>query len=141
MSTIFSLIIKNHKNLLTFFLIPFMTVAAGTSMLAPYLISNNNNDDNDNLFNNFNNRNNNRAFAQQSTNAPSTNTLPPLSPLPIPPLSIQVPTNKITITLSSAQFYPLTDPTFNQLKMIVRYKTNDLSLLNTTTNGIMQVSL
>ena len=66
MSTIFSLIIKNHKNLLTFFLIPFMTVAAGTSMLAPYLISNNNNDDNDNLFNNFNNRNNNRAFAQQT---------------------------------------------------------------------------
>jgi hypothetical protein len=111
-----------------------MTAAAATSMFGPYLISNNNNnDDNDNNFNNRNN--NNRAFAQQAT-TPST-----ISSIPTPSLPVQMPTNKIIITPTFAQFYPLTDPTFNQLKIIVQYTTHDLSLLNARINGILQVSL
>ncbi len=64
----------------------------------------------------------NRAYAQQSTAATST-------------------ANKITITSSSVQFLPLTNATYNQLKVIVHYQTNDVSLVNTKINGIMRVSL
>ena len=49
--------------------------------------------------------------------------------------------NKITITPSSAQFLPLTNATYNQLKVIVHYQTNDASLVNTKINGEMQVYL
>jgi hypothetical protein len=49
--------------------------------------------------------------------------------------------NKTTIALSSAQFMPLTNPIFNQLKVIVQYKTNDASLLNTKANGLRVFSL
>jgi hypothetical protein len=49
--------------------------------------------------------------------------------------------NKTTIALSSAQFMPLTNPIYNQLKVIVQYKTNDASLLNTKANGLRVFSL
>jgi hypothetical protein len=64
----------------------------------------------------------NRAYAQQSMAATST-------------------ANKITITSNSVQFLPLTNATHNQLKVIVHYQTNDVSLVNTKINGIMRVSL
>jgi len=47
--------------------------------------------------------------------------------------------NKITITAKSAQFLPLTNFTFNQLKVIVNYQVNDISLVNTKLNGVMQI--
>ena len=49
--------------------------------------------------------------------------------------------NKTTIALSSAQFMPLTNPIYNQLKVIVQDKTNDASLLNTKANGLRVFSL
>jgi hypothetical protein len=64
----------------------------------------------------------NRAYAQQSMAATST-------------------ANKITITSNSVQFLPLTNATYNQLKVIIHYQTNDVSLVNTKINGIMRVSL
>jgi hypothetical protein len=36
---------------------------------------------------------------------------------------------------------PLTNATHNQLKVIVHYQTNEISLVNTRINGVMQVSL
>jgi hypothetical protein len=36
---------------------------------------------------------------------------------------------------------PLTNPIYNQLKVIVQYKTNDASLLNTKANGLRVFSL
>lgn len=47
--------------------------------------------------------------------------------------------NKITITAKSAQFLPLTNFTYNQLKVIVNYQVNDISLVNTKLNGVMQI--
>lgn len=47
--------------------------------------------------------------------------------------------NKITITAKSAQFLPLTNFTYNQLKVIINYQVNDISLVNTKLNGVMQV--
>lgn len=49
--------------------------------------------------------------------------------------------NKIAITYNSAQFLPLTNATHNQLKVIIHYQTNDISLINTKINGVMQVFL
>lgn len=49
--------------------------------------------------------------------------------------------NKITITAKSAQFLPLTNFTYNQLKVIINYQVNDISLVNTKLNGVMQVYL
>jgi hypothetical protein len=77
----------------------------------------------DELFGNIpNTQSTNRAFAQQIQTAK-------------PVLSA----NKITIALVSSQFMPLTNSTFNQLKIIVSYKTNDASLINTKINGVMRV--
>ena len=138
MSTIFSLLMKNYNNLLMFLLVPLITAtAAVTSVFGPYCILNSNNDG-DNFFNNFNIKN--RAFAQQ-TATPSTIPSLPTPSLPTPSLPVQVQTNKITIAISSAQFYPLTNPLYNQLKITVQYNTNDFSLLNAQLNGIMKVSL
>jgi hypothetical protein len=50
-------------------------------------------------------------------------------------------TNKIALASSSAQFSPLTNAIYNQLKVIVNYDTQDVSLINTRINGVMQVSL
>lgn len=49
--------------------------------------------------------------------------------------------NEITITSNSARFLPLTNATHNQLKVIVHYQTNVISLVNTKINGGMKVSL
>ncbi len=49
--------------------------------------------------------------------------------------------DKITITLNSAKFAPLTNGTHIQIKAIVGYVTKDPSLVNTKINGIMKVSL
>ena len=51
------------------------------------------------------------------------------------------PVQKITITLNSAKFAPLTNGTHVQLKSLVGYVTKDSSLVNTKINGIMKVSL
>ncbi len=51
------------------------------------------------------------------------------------------PVQKITITLNSAKFAPLTNDTHVQLKSLVGYVTKDSSLVNTKINGIMKVSL
>lgn len=50
------------------------------------------------------------------------------------------PVQKITITLNSAKFAPLTNNTHVQLKALVGYVTKDTSLVNTKVNGIMKVS-
>ncbi len=140
MSTNFQSLIKNYKNLLMFLLVPIITAVSASSMLDTYVIINNNIEDN-NLYNKLNTyKNNNRAFAQQ-TNSPSASPTLPLPSIPSPTLPVQVPTNKITIALSSAQLSPLTNPTYNQLKIITNYNTNDASLLNTQINGILKVSL
>ena len=55
--------------------------------------------------------------------------------------NLLVSTNKIAITYNSAQFLPLTNATHNQLKVIIHYQTNDISLINTKINGVMQVFL
>lgn len=116
MSTIFSLILGNYKNLLVFMLIPSVSVAATITMIELVFYK-----DND-FINNINVQNSNIAFAQQIKT-----TTPALS------------TNKITIGFISSQFVPLTNSTFNQLKININYKTNDASLVNTKINGIMKV--
>ena len=47
---------------------------------------------------------------------------------------------KITIGLNSATFGPLTsNPSANQVKLLVDYQTKDLSLVDSTINGVMEV--
>ena len=47
---------------------------------------------------------------------------------------------KLTIGLNSATFGPLTsNPSLNQVKLLVDYQTKDLSLVDSTINGVMQV--
>ena len=47
---------------------------------------------------------------------------------------------KITIGLNSATFGPLTsNPSVNQVKVLVDYQTKDLSMVDTTINGVMEV--
>ena len=47
---------------------------------------------------------------------------------------------KITIGLNSATFGPLTsNPSVNQVKVLVDYQTKDLSLVDSTINGVMEV--
>ncbi len=46
---------------------------------------------------------------------------------------------RITLTLNSATFLPLTDPTKHQLKVSVDYATTDTSLINAQINGVMDV--
>ena len=49
-------------------------------------------------------------------------------------------TEKITIGLNSATFGPLTsNPSVNQVKVLVDYQTKDLSLVDSTINGVMEV--
>src|SRR3712207_9554672 len=43
---------------------------------------------------------------------------------------------KVTITLDSATFAPLTDPTLHQLKVFVNFVTSDTSLINAPANGV-----
>ena len=47
--------------------------------------------------------------------------------------------DKITITLNSLDFAPLTDKTINQVKGVVHYETNDPTLVNAKINGAMEV--
>ncbi|TVP41499.1 hypothetical protein NARC_30214 [Candidatus Nitrosocosmicus arcticus] len=49
--------------------------------------------------------------------------------------------NKITIQLTSVKYAPLSETNFNQLKVLVDYNTNDLSVVNTPMTGTMKVSL
>jgi len=49
--------------------------------------------------------------------------------------------NKITIQLNYVKYAPLSDTNFNQLKVLVDYKTNDPSVVNTPMTGTMKVSL
>jgi hypothetical protein len=46
---------------------------------------------------------------------------------------------KVTITLNSATFTPLTDPTKHQVKVLVDYVAKDTSLINAPVNGVMDV--
>jgi hypothetical protein len=47
---------------------------------------------------------------------------------------------KITIGLNSASFGPLTsNPSVNQVKLLIDYQTKDLSLVHSTINGVMHV--
>ena len=47
---------------------------------------------------------------------------------------------KLTISLNSATFGPLTsNPSLNQVKLLVDYQTKDLSLVDSTINGVMLV--
>ena len=47
---------------------------------------------------------------------------------------------KITISLNNATFGPLTsNPSLNQVKLLIDYQTKDLSLVDSTINGKMQV--
>ena len=47
---------------------------------------------------------------------------------------------KITVGLNSATFGPLTsNPSVNQLKVLVDYQTKDLSMVDSTINGVMEV--
>lgn len=47
---------------------------------------------------------------------------------------------KITIGLNSATFGPLTsNPSLNQVKVLVDYQTKDLSMVHSTINGVMDV--
>ncbi len=47
---------------------------------------------------------------------------------------------KVTIGLNSATFGPLTsNPSANQVKVLVDYQTKDLSLIDTAINGVMEV--
>jgi hypothetical protein len=47
---------------------------------------------------------------------------------------------KITIGLNSATFGPLTsNPSANQVKVLVDYQTKDLSMVDSTINGVMEV--
>ena len=47
---------------------------------------------------------------------------------------------KITIGLNSATFGPLTsNPSVNQVKVLVDYQTKDLSMVHSTINGVMHV--
>lgn len=47
---------------------------------------------------------------------------------------------KLTISLNSATFGPLTsNPSLNQVKLLVDYQTKDLSLVDSNINGVMQV--
>ena len=47
---------------------------------------------------------------------------------------------KVTIGLNNATFGPLTsNPSVNQLKLLVDYQTKDLSLVHSTINGVMHV--
>lgn len=49
-------------------------------------------------------------------------------------------TEKITIGLNSATFGPLTsNPSVNQVKVLVDYQTKDLSMVDSTINGVMEV--
>lgn len=112
-----SSLVKNYENLLMFILIP--TVAAATISIVGNSIFFNRDEE---LFGNvIDVQSTNRVFAQQ---------------IPTTPV---LPANKITLELASAQFAPLTNSTLNQVKIIVRYETNDASLLNTKINGIMKV--
>ena len=47
--------------------------------------------------------------------------------------------DKITITLNSVNFAPMTDKTKNQVKAVVHYNTNDPTLVNAKINGAMEV--
>jgi hypothetical protein len=47
--------------------------------------------------------------------------------------------DKITISLNSLDFAPLTDKTTNQVKAVVHYETNDPTLVNGKINGAMKV--
>jgi hypothetical protein len=113
-----SSLVKKYKNLLIFLLVPTV-VAVTMSIVGNNIFFN----DDDELFGNVaNTQNTNRAFAQQIQTAKPV-----------------LPTDKITLAIVSTQFMPLTNSTFNQLKIVVRYKTNDASLINTTINGVMRV--
>jgi hypothetical protein len=118
--------IKNYKNSkLLLISANFIAAAILIGMIGSGVSFNNNDDDEGNFFGSFNIKNSNRVYAQQQQ--PTTG---PSSSL-----------NKTTIALSSAQFMPLTNPIYNQLKVIVQYKTNDASLLNTKANGLRVFSL
>ena len=97
MSAIFSLILGNYKNFLVFMLIPSVSIAATITMIELVFYK-----DND-FINNIYVQNSNIAFAQQVKT-----TTPALS------------TNKITIGFISSQFVPLTNSTFNQLKINIQ---------------------
>src|SRR5689334_18260520 len=108
-----SSLVRKYKILLIFLLVPTI-VAVTMSIVGNNILFN----DDDELFDNVANaQSTNRAFAQQIQTAKHF-----------------LPTDKITIAIVSTQFMPLTNSTFNQLKMVVRYKTNDASLINTTIN-------
>ncbi len=47
--------------------------------------------------------------------------------------------DKITITLNSINFAPLTDKTKNQVKTVVHYETHNPTLVNAKINGAMEV--
>jgi membrane peptidoglycan carboxypeptidase len=47
--------------------------------------------------------------------------------------------NKINISLDSVNFAPLSDNTFNQLKVLVNYQTYDPNVVHTPMGGIMKV--
>jgi hypothetical protein len=104
---------KNYRVFLTLLMVPVSTIATISMINSGIFFI-----DDDSMLGSIHSASaSNRAYAQQSI------------------------TNKITIISSSAQFLPLTNATHKQLKVIVHYQTNDLSLLNTKINGIMRVSL
>jgi hypothetical protein len=108
---------RNYRIFLTLLLVPVATIST-ISMINSDIFFN----DDDSIPSNINSGSiSNRIYAQQSTATASA--------------------NKITITSNSAQFLPLTNATHNQLKVIVHYQTNDVSLVNIKINGIMRVSL
>jgi hypothetical protein len=108
---------RNYRIFLTLLLVPVATIST-ISMINSDIFFN----DDDSIHSNINSGSiSNRIYAQQSTATASA--------------------NKITITSNSAQFLPLTNATHNQLKVIVHYQTNDVSLVNTKINGIMRASL
>lgn len=55
--------------------------------------------------------------------------------------TISQPVNKITIKLNSVNFAPLTNSDSNQLKVLIDYHVNDVSVINTPMTGVMKVYL
>jgi hypothetical protein len=47
--------------------------------------------------------------------------------------------DKVTIHMNSVRFAPLTDTSYNQLKVVAEYQTNDPTLVNTPLSGTMKV--
>jgi hypothetical protein len=119
--------IKNYKNSkLLLISANFIAAAILIGMIGSGVSFNNNDDDEGNFFGSFNIKNSNRVYAQQQQQ-PYNRTI------------IIIKQNYYCIKLCTIM--PLTNPIYNQLKVIVQYKTNDASLLNTKANGLRVFSL